>query len=256
LKTLILAGGLGTRLVEETVVKPKPMVEIGGIPIISHVMEIYASQGHSDFLVALGYKGELIKKYFLEYSKLNSDLNINLGTGEHNYINKNTKDWNVGLIDTGYHTQTGGRVKRMSKFVGNETFFVTYSDGLANINLKKLIEFHRSHGKIATLTTVHPPSRFGKLELNENQVTKFAEKPTEGDGWINGGFYVFEPSIFEYINGDETVLEREPMERLVNDEQLMSYKHNGYWQMMDTLQEKQLLESQWNNGSAPWKKLL
>ena len=256
MKTLILAGGLGTRLAEETVVKPKPMVEIGGKPIISHIMEIYASQGYSDFLVALGYKGELIKKYFLEYSKLKSDLQINIGTGEHSFINRNTENWNVGLIDTGFHTQTGGRVKRMSKYLGKETFFVTYSDGLSNINLAKLLKFHRSHGKIATLTTVHPPSRFGKLELNKNQVTKFAEKPTEGDGWINGGFYVFEPSIFEYISGDETALEREPMERLVNDGQLMSYKHTGYWQMMDTLQEKQLLESQWNNGNAPWRKLV
>ena len=255
MKTIILAGGLGTRLAEETVIRPKPMVEIGGKPIVWHLMQIYGNQGFNEFIVALGYKGELIKKYFLDYYTSNTDLKIDLSTGDYIARPENSLNWIVNLINTGYATQTGGRIKRLKDLIGGETFLATYADGLANIDLHALLAFHRSHGKLATVTTVHPPSRFGKIIMHGEQVTKFSEKPKDGDGWINGGYYVFEPEVLEYIDGDATMLEREPMERLANDGQLMAYRHEGFWQMMDTLQEKILLENLWNNGDAPWMNL-
>lgn len=253
MKVVILAGGLGTRLAEETIVRPKPMVEIGGKPIIWHLMNIYSAQGFNDFVVALGYKGELIKQYFLNLHALSSDLVVDSATGVHSVASPQAPPWRVHLIDTGLQTQTGGRIKRLQSLIGEETFMVTYADGLARIELAKLLEFHKKHGKVATLTAVHPPSRFGKLELVSGKVRSFLEKPATSDGWINGGFYVFEPRIFDYLPGDDTSLERVPMSKLAADGQLMAYEHSDFWQMMDTLPEQMLLDDLWNTNSAPWK---
>lgn len=252
MKTIILAGGLGTRLAEETVVRPKPMVEIGGRPILWHLMNIYGMQGFDEFVIALGYKGDLIKKYFMDYYALHADLTVNLKDGKNTNRSGGNLSWMIDLIDTGYETQTGGRIKRLKNLIDGQTFMATYADGLAKIDLHALLAFHRSHGKLATVTTVHPPSRFGKIVMDGDRVTKFSEKPKEGDGWINGGYYVFEPEVLDYIDGDLTVLEREPLERLAAEGQLMAYRHEGFWQMMDTLQEKLFLENLWNNRNAPW----
>ena len=254
MKVIILAGGLGTRLAEETNLRPKPMVEIGGKPIIWHLMNIYAQSDFNEFVVALGYKGELIKDYFLNYHALNEDLTVDLSTGSSSTHSANSLDWVVHLIDTGLHTMTGGRVKRLKDFIGDETFMLTYADGLADIDINALLKFHRGHGKLATVTTVPPPSRFGNLKIEKNKVVSFNEKPEEREGLINGGFFVFEPGIFDYITGDETSLEREPLERIVLDGQLMSYEHKGFWQMMDTILEKKLLEDLWASGEAPWRR--
>jgi|TARA_B110000503_G_scaffold35328_1_gene57743 glucose-1-phosphate cytidylyltransferase len=254
MKIIILAGGLGTRLAEETHLRPKPMVEIGGRPIVWHLMNVYADSGFNEFVLALGYKGEVIKDFFLNYHALNGDVSVDLSNGNAMPHKSDHPDWTVHLIDTGLKTMTGGRIKRLKDFVGNETFMVTYADGLADIDINALLEFHRSHGKLATVTTVPPPSRFGNLEIENNKVISFNEKPEDNEGLINGGYFVFEPAVFDYIEGDETSLEREPLERLAKDEQLMAYEHKGFWQMMDTVLEKQLLEKLLKSGNPPWRR--
>jgi len=255
MKVGILAGGFGTRLAEETELKPKPMVNIGGKPILWHIMKIYAHQGYKDFVVALGYKGEYIKKYMMDYCTLCDDLTINLKTREirQHENNGNRVDWTLQLIDTGQDTMTGGRIKRIIPYMGNETFMLTWGDGLADIDLHKLLSFHRSHGKLATLSAVRPPARYGHIKLESDAITEFSEKPQIGEGWINGAFFVLEPEVFDYIEGDDTQWEKEPLERLAMDGQLMAYKHCSYWQCMDTMREKHLLEQSWNTGNAPWK---
>jgi glucose-1-phosphate cytidylyltransferase len=252
-KVAILAGGHGTRLAEETEVKPKPMVEIGGRPILWHIMRIYDHYDFKNFVIALGYKGEVIKKYILDYCKLCSDLTVNLKNGDVKYHNGDTKDWTLQLIDTGLHTMTGGRIKRLAPYLGNKTFMLTWGDGVSDINIQDLLKFHRSHGKLATLTAVRPPARYGHLELNGDMIHKFSEKPQIGEGWINGAFFVLEPGIFDYIEGDNTQWEKEPLENLAKDGQLMAYKHTSFWQCMDTLREKYILQKWWNSGNAPWK---
>ena len=253
MKVAILAGGHGTRLAEETEVKPKPMVEIGGRPILWHIMKIYDHYNFKDFVIALGYKGEVIKKYMLDYCKLCSDLTINLKNGDVKYHNGDNIDWKVQLIDTGLHTMTGGRIKRLAPYVNNETFMLTWGDGVSDINIQDLLNFHRSHGKLATLTAVRPPARYGHLELDGDKIDKFSEKPQIGEGWINGAFFVLEPEIFDYVEGDDTQWEKEPLENLAKDGQLMAYKHTSFWQCMDTLREKHILQKYWNSGDAPWK---
>lgn len=252
MKVVILAGGMGTRLSEETVLRPKPMVEIGGQPIIWHIMNGYANHGYCDFCVALGYKGEMIKEYFLNYYHHQSDLTIDLKTGKASATGGGHKDWKVQLIDTGLNTLTGGRVGRLKTHL-TDTFMLTYGDGVADVDVKKLAAFHKSHGKIATVTAVRPVARFGGISLKGDAVADFKEKPQTGEGWINGGFFVFEPEIFKYLSGDQTVLEGEPMERLARDGQLMAYRHDGFWQCMDTMRDKQLLDKLWDSGKAPWK---
>jgi glucose-1-phosphate cytidylyltransferase len=253
MRVIILAGGRGTRLAEETSVRPKPMVEIGGKPILWHIMQIYASYGHRDFLIACGYKGEIIKEYFDRFLAHHDDYFIDLSCGSREVVHSNSVDWRVGLIDTGLETMTGGRILRLRKWVCNETFMVTYRDSLGDINIKALTAFHRSHGRLATITAVRPPARFGGLVLDGDRVLEFTEKPQTGEGWINGGFFVFEPGVFDYLKDDQTILERDPLERLAADGQLMVFRHHGFWQPMDTLREKQLLESLWAGGSVPWK---
>jgi glucose-1-phosphate cytidylyltransferase len=253
MKVIILAGGRGTRLSEETTVRPKPMVEIGGKPIIWHIMKIYASYGYKDFLVACGYKGEIIKEYFHNYFMHNSDYVIDLRDGSRKIIKSNGDDWRVGMIDTGLDTMTGGRILRLRDWLGAETFMVTYGDGVADININSLISFHHSHGKLATVTAVRPPARFGGLNLDGDIVKEFSEKPQAGEGWINGGFFVFEQGIFDFLSDDQTILEREPLEKLAACGQLMAYRHTGFWQPMDTLRDKYLLEELWASGRALWK---
>jgi glucose-1-phosphate cytidylyltransferase len=252
MKTILLAGGLGTRLAEETEMRPKPMVEIGGRPILWHIMNIYASHGFEDFLVACGYKGEMIKEYFSNFLDHNSDFIIDLSDGSRKSVGLNNHvSWRTGLIDTGLDTMTGGRIRRLREWIGDETFMVTYGDGLGNVDIKALVEFHRSHGKKATVTAVHPPSRFGAMALEGNRVTEFSEKPQEG--WINGGFFVFEPALFDLLIDDSTILEHEPLEVLASENELMAFHHSDFWLPMDTLREKQLLEDLWASGSPPWK---
>ena len=253
MKVCILAGGLGTRLQEETTVKPKPMVEIGGQPILWHIMKIYAAQGYKEFVIALGYKGGVIKDYFLNYRYRASNLTIHVNTGEAIVRDSNCEDWTVHLLDTGQHTQTGGRVKRVARFIGNETFMLTYGDGVANVDINRLLAFHRSYGRLATVTAVRPPARFGGLSFDGDLVVRFKEKPQIGEGWINGGFFVLEPGMADYIEGDDTFFEREPLERLARDGQLVAYRHNGFWQCMDTLRDVRLLESLWQRDQAVWK---
>lgn len=253
MKVAILAGGYGSRLAEETEVKPKPMVEIGGHPILWHIMMHYAHYGYDEFIVALGYKGEVIKKYMVDYCSLKSNLKVNLRTGEIEANGGYKPDWTIELVDTGLTTQTGGRIKRLASYVGNETFMLTWGDGVSDVDLDDLLEFHRSHGKLATLTAVRPPARYGHLDLNGTRVLEFSEKPQTEEGWINGAFFVLEPEVFNYIDGDETVWEREPLERLASAGQLMAYKHTSFWQCMDTLREKHLLEKLWQSENPPWK---
>ena len=253
MKCIILCGGLGTRLSEETHLRPKPMVEIGGKPILWHIMKIYEKYNVFDFELALGYKAEVIKDYFLNYHSLTNDFSINTKTGKINLLNEVSENWNVNLNDTGLHTMTGGRLLRLkNRLKDSKTFMLTYGDGVSNINLEKLLNFHNSHGKIATLTAVRPPVRFGELIINNDKVGIFEEKPQATKGWINGGFFIFNQEIFDFIDGDETMLEREPLERLSKAGQLMAYKHKGYWQCMDTLREKELLEKLWKSKNAPW----
>jgi glucose-1-phosphate cytidylyltransferase len=252
-RVVVLAGGLGTRLSEETSVKPKPMVAIGGHPMIWHIMKTYAHFGFSEFVLALGYRGDVVKDYFLDYRPLSSDLTINLGTGDLVIHEKERSDWVVHLVDTGLDTATGGRIKRLSKWLGDERFMLTYGDGVADIDLAKLLEFHIAHKKLATITAVRPPSRFGGLEFDGPRVRRFSEKPQIGEGWINGGFFVLEPQVLEYIAGDHTAWESEPLERLAGEGQLVAYKHDSFWQPMDTLREVRILENLWNSGKPPWK---
>ncbi len=254
MKVVILAGGFGTRLAEETEVRPKPMVEIGGKPILWHIMRHYARYGFSEFYIALGYRGEVIKRYFLDYHLMNSQtMRVHLKEGAILDASGSVEDWIVNLIDTGLETNTGGRIKRLQPLVGDSTFMVTYGDGVCNVDLSAVLSFHRSHGNLATVTAVRPPARFGGITLNGDQVVNFAEKPQIGEGWINGGFFVFEPSLFDYLKDDSTVLEAHALEQIARDGQLMAYQHGGFWQCMDTLRDKRYLESLWASGQAPWK---
>lgn len=253
MKVAILAGGVGSRLAEETSIRPKPMVEIGGKPILWHIMMHYAYHGFKHFVIALGYKGECIKKYMVDYCSLNSNLTVKLDTGKVKINGGYTPDWTVDLVDTGIATLTGGRIKRLAPYLGNETFMLTWGDGVSDVNLHELLTFHRSHGKLATLTAVRPPARFGHLDLQDDRITEFSEKPQTREGWINGAFFVLEPGVFDYIAGDDTQWEREPLERLARDGQLMAYKHHSFWQCMDTLRDKVFLENIWQKGQAPWK---
>ncbi len=254
MKIVILCGGLGTRLSEETQVKPKPMVEVGGRPILWHIMKIYERHGFNDFMLALGYKGELIKDYFLNYHARLSDLTVHLKNGQVDYSNPTAEDWRVSLIDTGASTMTGGRLLRLKQHLqSGGTFMLTYGDGVSDVDITALLAFHRSHGRLATVTAVRPPVRFGELSIEKNRVTKFQEKPQAGEGWINGGFFVFEPSVFDFIPDDSTLLEREPLEQLAAKGELMVYQHPGYWQCMDTVRDKATLEDLWVNDKAPWK---
>ena len=251
MKTVILAGGFGTRLSEYTDVIPKPMVPIGGRPILWHIMQIYARHSFKDFYVALGYKASVIKDYFLKYRALNADFTIDLHSGQVNSHNVSVEDWRVTLVDTGQDTMTGGRIKRLQSFVGNETFFVTYGDGVADIDITALLDFHRHHGKMVTMSAVRPAARFGELELDGSMVTSFKEKPQLHQGWINGGFFVIEPPFLELISGDSIMLEREPLEQACRMGELMAYHHEGFWHCMDTKRDHELLETLWDKG-APW----
>jgi glucose-1-phosphate cytidylyltransferase len=253
MKVVVLAGGLGSRLSEETEVKPKPMVEIGGRPILWHIMKHYAHYGCREFALALGYKGEVIKRYFLDCADLDGSLSVSMKDRKVTRHDAHPEDWKVHLMDTGAGTMTGGRVKRLERLLREGTFMMTYGDGVSSVDVGKLLEFHRAHGKRATITAVRPPARFGGLEFDGDRVTSFLEKPQIGEGWINGGFFVLEPEVLDYIEGDDTTWEREPLERLAEDGQLMAYRHEGFWQPMDTLRDKRLLEGLWASGEAPWK---
>ena len=253
MKVAILAGGFGTRLAEETEIRPKPMVEIGGKPILWHIMKIYAHFGFNDFLIALGYKGEYIKKYIVDYCSLSNNLTVNMKNGQVERHDCSDLDWTVQLIDTGLKTMTGGRIKRLAPYVGDDTFMLTWGDGVADIRLDKLLDFHRSHGKLATLTAVRPPARYGHLDLDGDRIREFSEKPQTREGWINGAFFVLEPGVFDYIDDDSTQFEHEPLENLAAEGQLMAYRHDSYWQCMDTLREKYILENYCNSGEAPWR---
>lgn len=252
MNVVILAGGLGSRLSEETDIKPKPMVEIGGHPILWHIMKTYAHYGFREFIIALGYKGDMIKRFFLDHSSLSGSMTIDLITGAVERHEQCKDDWRVRLVDTGLDAQTGGRLKRLEPYLRDETFMLTYGDGVSNVDLHKLLQFHRAHNYIATVTAVRPPSRFGGLIFENDLVARFDEKPQIGEGWINGGYFVFEPWVFDYLDGDRTNLEADVLPRLAADRQLLAYRHEGFWQCMDTLREKRLLENLWQNGK-PWK---
>lgn len=252
MKTVILAGGLGTRLAEETAVKPKPMVEIGGRPILWHVMSTYARYGFREFVVACGYKGEVIKEYFSDFFFHHSDFTVDLHSGDRTVARQSSPDWRVHLVDTGTDTMTGGRLLRLKSQLSEGTFMMTYGDGLSDVNIEELVAFHRKHGKLATVTAVHPPARFGGIELDGERVAFFSEKPQTSVGWINGGFFVLEPGVLDYIDGPSTLFERAPLERLAADGQLMAFRHDGFFQPMDTIREKRLLEDLWATGQAPW----
>lgn len=253
MKVAILAGGVGSRLSEETQLKPKPMVEIGGIPILWHIMMHYSCYGFNEFAIALGYKGEYIKKYMVDYAQLSSNLTVDMSTGGVQMQGGYRPNWKVDLVDTGMATLTGGRIKRLAPHLGNETFMLTWGDGVSDVNLHDLLAFHKAHGKLATMTAVRPPARFGHLGFDGDKITTFTEKPQTAEGWINGAFFVLEPEIFDYIEGDDTQWEKAPLERLAQDGQLMAYRHFGFWQCMDTLRDKKLLEDLWQTGEAPWK---
>ena len=255
MKAVILAGGLGTRLSEETYDKPKPMVEIGGMPILWHIMKIYSSYGIKDFIICCGYKGYFIKEYFYNYSLHNSDVKFDLSKNDTQLISSNAENWTINCIDTGSHTQTGGRLKRIENYIEpGESFLFTYGDGVGDIDISQVIESHKSSGKIATLTAVNPPGRFGDLTINtDGSVKKFDEKPERGNSWINGGFFVLETDVFKYINGDEMPWEDEPLKTITKENQLNAYKHYGFWQPMDTIREKEILNNLYNANNAPWK---
>ncbi len=253
MKVILLAGGFGTRFSEYTDSIPKPMVRIGGKPILWHIMKTYDHFGHKDFYVALGYKSELIKEYFLNYRTLNADFTVDLKTGAATPHKLDELDWKVTLVDTGLHSMTGGRIRRMKPYIGNETCLLTYGDGVSNVDLDQLIAFHQSHGKMVTVTAVHPGARFGELLMKGEQVRSFQEKPQIGQGWINGGYFVIEPEFFDLIQEDQTILEREPLERASQMGELMAFHHNGFWQCMDTKRDHDNLEEFWRSGKAPWK---
>jgi len=255
MKAVILAGGLGSRLAEETVLKPKPMVEIGGRPILWHIMNIYSANGVNEFIIALGYKAEVVKTYFLNFFALNNDISLDLATGATTIHNHNKQaGWKVHLVDTGLHTQTGGRLKRLAEWLRNDPMFMfTYGDGVADLNVRNLLDFHKSHGKLATVTTVRSPARFGRIGFDGDVVKEFYEKPSESEGWINGGYFVLNFEAIDYIDGDETIWERDPVERLAHDGQLIGYRHSGFWSCMDTIKEKNILEAMWESGKPAWK---
>jgi len=255
MKAVILAGGLGSRLSEETSLRPKPMVEIGGRPILWHIMNLYAVQGVTEFIIALGYKGEIIKQYFLDFYAINSDISIDLSRGATTiHENGNQPKWKVHLIDTGLHYQTGGRLKRLQKWLANdETFMFTYGDGVADLDIGAQLKFHKAHGKLATVTIVRSPARFGRIAISGDRISEFYEKPEASEGWINGGYFILNRGAIDYIDGDETIWERDPIERLARDGELMGYRHYGFWSCMDTLKEKNMLEDLWASGKAPWK---
>jgi glucose-1-phosphate cytidylyltransferase len=253
MKVIILAGGFGSRLSEYTDKTPKPMVTIGGKPMLMHIMSIFAHFGHKDFYLALGYKAEVIKKYFLQYHSLSVNFTINLSSGAIEPFETNPVDWKVSLIDTGINTMTGGRLKRLKSYIGNEPFMLTYGDGVANIDLAKLLKFHKSHGKMVTITAVHPGARFGEIELKDQQVISFQEKPQTTRGWVNGGFFIIEPEFFDLIADDTTVLEKKPLEKAAEMGELMAYFHDDYWQCMDTKRDRDHLEELWANNKAPWR---
>jgi len=252
MKVILLAGGLGTRISEYTETLPKPMVRIGGKPILWHIMKTFEHFGHKDFYIALGYKAEVIKDYFLHYRTMNADFTIDLKTGTINPYQLDDVDWKVTLVETGQQSMTGGRVRRMTPYIGNETCLLTYGDGLSDIDLDQLIAFHKSHGKMVTVTAVHPGARFGELEMKGEQVSSFQEKPQIGQGWINGGYFVIEPKFFDLIEGDQTILEREPLERAAQMDELMAFRHKGFWQCMDTKRDLDNLEELWLSGKVPW----
>ncbi len=253
MKVVILAGGLGTRLAEETELKPKPMTEIGGRPILWHIMKHYSHFDYREFVIALGYRGDVIKRFFLDYHNLNGNMTIDLSRGRVDTHKRECEDWVLHLEDTGLETNTGGRVRRLKASLEDKTFMVTYGDGVSNVDLARLLEFHRGHGRIATVTAVRPPARFGGLVFDGDLVAEFTEKPQIGEGWINGGFMVFEPGLFDYLDGDDCVLEADALEQLAADRQLCAYRHEGFWQCMDTLRDKRLLEGLWQDRQAPWR---
>jgi glucose-1-phosphate cytidylyltransferase len=254
MKAVILAGGLGSRLSEETVAKPKPMVEIGGKPILWHIMHIFSAYGVNEFVLALGYRSEVIKEYFLNFFALNNNISIDLASGKTTIHEGNQPRWKVHMVDTGLMTMTGGRLRRVKSWLGDEeTFMMTYGDGVADVDIRALLRFHESHGKLATVTTVRPPARFGSILFDGARVSEFSEKPQAGEGWINGGFFVLNRKVIDFITDDTSIWERGPMERLASEGELMAYRHEGFWQPMDTLREKKLLDDLWTNGTAPWK---
>ena len=254
MKVVLLAGGFGTRISEETDIKPKPMVEIGGKPILWHIMKLYSSYGYNDFIICLGYKGYVIKEYFANYFLHMADVTFDMSKNEMTVHKQKAEPWKVTLVETGSNTMTGGRIKRVQEYIGNETFMVTYGDGLSNQNINDLVSFHKNHGKIGTMTTVQPSGRFGAVDISHgSEVSAFVEKPRGDGAWVNAGFFVFEPSIFNYIDGDESVFEREPLEKLALDHQLSAFKHDGFWKPMDTLREKHEFEDLWKSEKAPWK---
>lgn len=253
MKVVILAGGLGTRLSEETSTRPKPMVEVGGRPMLWHIMHLYAAHGFREFVVALGYKAEMVRSYFLSYHAVARDLTVHLSDGKAVTHGESSEDWSIDLIDTGLETQTGGRLKKLRRWIGNDTFCLTYGDGVSDVDIGRLVGFHRAHGKLATVTAVRPPARFGGLELNGDDVRAFAEKNQTSEGWINGGFFVLEPAVLDYIDADATLWEKEPLERLATEGQLRAFRHEGFWQPMDTLRDLRNLEALWAGGSPPWK---
>jgi len=252
MKTVILAGGLGTRLSEETSTRPKPMVEVGDRPILEHILGLYSRAGFNEFVIALGYKGSIIKEHFLNIYQRHGDLTIDTARGDVKVHEGDKPNWKLHLVDTGHETQTGGRVLRTKSWIQDETFMMTYGDGLSDVDLQALVAFHKAHGKLATVTAVRPPARFGGLVFEGDKIVEFTEKPQTGEGWINGGFFVLEPQVFDYITNDTTIWEREPLENLARDGQLMAFRHEGFWQAMDTLREKKLLETLLASGTAPW----
>ena len=253
MKAVILAGGMGTRISEETHLRPKPMVEIGGMPILWHIMKIYTAYGIHDFIICLGYKGYVIKEYFANYFLHMSDVTFDLGNNKIEIHERKAEPWKVTLVDTGETTMTGGRLKRIEKYLNNDDFCFTYGDGLSDIDIRRLVDFHKKQKTLATVTATRPPGRFGILNIKRNSVISFAEKPHRNSRWINGGFFVLSPKVIDYIQGDETIWENEPMEKLANEGQLSSYKHLGFWKPMDTLRDKNQLEALWDSGRAPWK---
>lgn len=253
MKVVLLAGGLGSRLAEETDVKPKPMVAVGEHPILWHIMKHYAHFGFSEFVVALGYRGDVIKRFFVDYHALSGSMTVDLVSGSITQREQDHENWVIDLVDTGKDVNTGGRIKRLEPLLKDGTFMVTYGDGVCNVDIAELLRFHKAQGKIATVTAVRPPARFGGILFDGDMVAEFAEKPQIGEGWINGGFMVFEPAVFDYLAGDSTILEVEALERLAADRQLAAYRHEGFWQCMDTLRDKMLLERLWQSGDAPWR---